>query len=225
VGEAIGQPLPFAVGVALSPLPIVAVILMLITPRARANGPAFVLGWIVGIAAAGAIAFSAVALRNVTSASRGTDWISWMTLALGIALVLAAVPVWLARPRGPAGVATPTWMGALEGLTPAKAAGAGLLLSALNPKVLLLVIGAAVAAAQADLAKAQQTVAWVVFTLIATIGVTVPFVIYLAMGDRAATPLATLKTWIWRHNSAVVAVLCLVIGGKLLSDAIPAFSR
>jgi Sap, sulfolipid-1-addressing protein len=54
VEEAIGQPLPFAVGVALSPAPIAAVILMLITPRARANGPAFILGWIVGIAVAGA---------------------------------------------------------------------------------------------------------------------------------------------------------------------------
>ncbi len=40
MGEAIGQALPFAVGVALSPVPIIAVILMLVTPRARANGPA-----------------------------------------------------------------------------------------------------------------------------------------------------------------------------------------
>jgi hypothetical protein len=40
VGQAIGQVLPLAVGVALSPVPIIAVVLMLVTERARVNGPA-----------------------------------------------------------------------------------------------------------------------------------------------------------------------------------------
>jgi hypothetical protein len=40
VGEAIGQILPLAVGIALSPVPIIAVILMLVTPQPRVNGPA-----------------------------------------------------------------------------------------------------------------------------------------------------------------------------------------
>src|SRR5215211_1187936 len=34
MGEAIGQSLPLAIGVALSPVPIIAVVLMLTTPRA-----------------------------------------------------------------------------------------------------------------------------------------------------------------------------------------------
>jgi hypothetical protein len=55
MGQAIGQILSFAVGVALSPVPIIAVILMLVTPRARANGPAFVVGWLVGLAIVGAV--------------------------------------------------------------------------------------------------------------------------------------------------------------------------
>ena len=53
--EAIGQVLSLGVGVAVSPIPIIAVVLMLATPRARSNGPAFVLGWIVGLAVVGAI--------------------------------------------------------------------------------------------------------------------------------------------------------------------------
>jgi hypothetical protein len=65
MGEAIGQLLPFAVGVAVSPMPIVAVVLMLVTPRARTNGPAFLLGWIVGIALAGAV------LLAIAGPSRG----------------------------------------------------------------------------------------------------------------------------------------------------------
>lgn len=46
MGQAIGQILSFAVGVALSPLPIIAVVLMLATPTGRVNGPAFLSGWI-----------------------------------------------------------------------------------------------------------------------------------------------------------------------------------
>ena len=55
MNEAIGQVLPLAVVAALSPFPIIAVVLMLATPRARTNGPAFLLGWIVGITAVGTI--------------------------------------------------------------------------------------------------------------------------------------------------------------------------
>ena len=41
---AIGQILPLAVGVAVSPMPIAACVLLLATPRARVIGPAFLLG-------------------------------------------------------------------------------------------------------------------------------------------------------------------------------------
>jgi hypothetical protein len=41
MGNAIGQVLPLAVGVAIIPMPIVAVVLMLISRRARSNGSAF----------------------------------------------------------------------------------------------------------------------------------------------------------------------------------------
>ena len=50
MGQAIGGLLPSAVGVALSPVPIIAVILMLGTPKAKSNGPAFMIGWILGLA-------------------------------------------------------------------------------------------------------------------------------------------------------------------------------
>ena len=55
MSEAIGQVLSYGVGVALSPLPIVAVVLMLARPRGRSNGPAFLLGGIVGLAVVGTI--------------------------------------------------------------------------------------------------------------------------------------------------------------------------
>jgi hypothetical protein len=44
VGQALGQLLPLAIGVALSPIPIIAVILVLFSARATSNGAASLLG-------------------------------------------------------------------------------------------------------------------------------------------------------------------------------------
>ena len=73
MGEAIGQILPFAVGVGLSPVPIIAVVVMLSTPRARANGPAFMLGWLAGLAVVGTVVFLISGAVGATERARAGD--------------------------------------------------------------------------------------------------------------------------------------------------------
>lgn len=224
MGQAIGQLLPFAVGVAISPMPIVAVVLLLVTPRARVNGPAFVVGWIVGLAVAGAI-FLAIAKPSDASTDSGpADWTGWLKLVLGVLLLLVAVKGWRGRPHAGEAAPTPKWMGALDSFTPAKAAIAGVALSAFNPKNLLLVVGGANALAQLGISTGDEVVAWVVFVVIATVGVGAPVAIYLFAGERAADLLDELKTWMAHNNAAIMAVLCLVIGAKLIGDAITQLS-
>ena len=48
--------LPLAIGIAISPLAIVAVILILTTPQARTNGPAFLGGWLLALTVVGGVA-------------------------------------------------------------------------------------------------------------------------------------------------------------------------
>jgi Sap, sulfolipid-1-addressing protein len=64
MGAAIGQSLPLAIGVAVSPMSIIAVVLLLTTPRARANGPAFVLGWLLGLGVVGAVVLDPTARHS-----------------------------------------------------------------------------------------------------------------------------------------------------------------
>ena len=220
MGEAIGQLLPFAIGVTISPMPIVAMVLMLITAKARSNGVAFITGWIVGVALAGAVALAILGPTSTSDDGTTASWTYWLKLVLGVALLGLAVKEWKARPAGDADVPMPKWMGMLDGFTAVKAAGLAVLLSALNPKNLVFIIGGAAAVSQFDLSAGQQAVAWAVFTIIATVGVAVPMAIYLFMGPRAATTLASLKDWMARNNTAVMAVLLLVIGVKLIGDAI-----
>ena len=115
-------------------------------------------------------------------------------------------------------------MSALDTVTPLKAAGLAIVLSVVNPKNLLLIVGGAAVVAQAELSTGDQVVAWAVFTLIATIGVAIPMVIYLVMGDRAPQTLNRIRASMGQHNAAVMAVICLIIGVKLIGDAISGFS-
>jgi Sap-like sulfolipid-1-addressing protein len=224
MGDAIGQVLPFAFGVAVSPMAIIAMVLMLTTPGARVNSSLFLLGWIVGVAVTGAIVLAIAGPADSTDQGAPADWVNVLELVLGILLLRVAVREWRARPAPGSEPTMPKWMGMLDGITPAKAAGLAVVLSAVNPKNLVLIVGGATSVAQTDISGSEQAISWLVFTVIATIGVATPMLIYLFMGSRAAQLLDRLKTSMAHHNAAVMAVLCLIIGVKLIGDAISGFS-
>ena len=224
MGQAIGGSLPLAVGVALSPVAIIAVVLMLTTERARVNGPAFVLGWLIGLAVIGTIVLAIAKPADASSSGEPATWVSWLKIALGALLLRVALRQFRSRPRGEEQAALPKWMGAIDEFKPGAALGAGALLTALNPKNLLLTVGGAAAIAQTGISIGQQAIAFLVFAVISAIGVAVPVVIYFAMGKRSADLLAKLKDWMEQHNAVIMTVLCLIIGVKLIGDAISSLS-
>jgi threonine/homoserine/homoserine lactone efflux protein len=218
VTEAIGQVLSLGVGVALSPVPIIAVVLMLGTPRARANGPAFVLGWVAGLAVVGTLVLLASSGADASDEGDPADWVGVLKLVLGVLLLLVAARTWRGRPRAGSEAELPKWMQTIDTFGAPKSAGFGALLSGVNPKNLLLTVGAAAAIAQTGIPAGEQAVALVVFVVVGTLGPGVPVAIYLAMGERAKRLLDELKGWMGAHNAAIMAVLCLVIGAKLIGD-------
>jgi threonine/homoserine/homoserine lactone efflux protein len=224
MGEAIGQVLPLAIGVALSPVPIIAVVLMLVTERARVNGPAFVVGWLLGLGIVGTIVLLGSGPADPTTDGEPATWVSVLELLLGVALLLLATKQWRGRPHGADESPAPKWMGAIEGFGPGKALGAGVILAGANPKNALLTIAAAVSIAGVGISGGEQAVVFAVFAVIATVGVATPVVIYFTMGERAGPLLDRLRTWMARNNAVIMAVLLLVIGAKLVGDAISGFS-
>jgi threonine/homoserine/homoserine lactone efflux protein len=224
MGQPIGQVLPLAIGVALSPVPIIAVVLMLVSARARANGSAFVLGWILGLGIVGAIVFAIAGPSGPTSDGEPATWVDVLKLLLGLLCLLVALRQWRGRPHGDDEPATPKWMGAIDGFGPGKALLAGGVLAGANPKNLLLAVAAASSIAAAGISSGEQTVAYVVFALVGTIGVAAPVVVYFTMGDRAGPLLDSLKAWMARNNGVILAVLMLVIGVKLVGEAISGLS-
>jgi len=220
MGAAIGQTLSLAVGVALSPVPIIAVTLMLVTPRARSNGPAFLVGWLAGLAIVGAVVLLVAGPANANDNGEPATWVEVLKLVLGALVLRIALRQWRGRPHDGEEGPTPKWMGAIDTFTPPKAAGAGAVLAGANPKNLLLAVAAAAAIAQTGIPGGQQAGAYAVFALIGTVGVAAPVVIYFALGDRSGPVLDRLKRWMAAHNAVIMTVLCLVIGAKLIGDAV-----
>ena len=211
----IGDILPLALGVAISPIPIIAAILMLFSSRATGTSLGMLVGWILGIVVVTAI-FTAVS-GSLQAGGEPSSARSWTKIVLGGLLLSVGARNWRAR----GGVhETPKWMAAIDSFTPAKALGLGFLLAAVNPKNLLLGIAAGVAIGGAGISVGQEAVAIAVFTVIAASTVAVPVVAYLLAADRMRGPLDRLKAWLQQNNATVMAVLILVIGVVLIGKGI-----
>lgn len=191
------------------------------TAQARVNGPAFVVGWLLGLVLVGVIVLLVV--PDDTTDGPPT-WASALKLALGALLVLLAVKQWRGRVEDDEEPSVPRWVGELGGLSAPRALGMGAALAAANPKNLLLTVAAAAAIAETGIPGGEQLLAYAVFVVIGTLGVGVPVVMYLALGERAAGPLEELERWMARNSATILCVLFLVIGAKLIGDAISGFS-
>jgi hypothetical protein len=225
MGQAISEVLPFAIGVAISPVPIIAVILVLFTPRARVNGVAFLVGWVVGLTIVSVVVYAIASSADVSdSSSSASDTSFTLKLALGVGLIVLAFRNWRTRPAAGQSAPAPKWMAALDSFTPIKAAGLAALLSSVNPKNLALAIGAATSLARLGASGSEVTVGIIVFVALASASIAAPVVLFLVGGDKAAHVLDGWKAWLSANNNAVMAVLLLVFGVILFSQGLSGLS-
>jgi threonine/homoserine/homoserine lactone efflux protein len=224
MGAVLGELLPLAVGVAISPVPIIATILMLLAPKATGTSVGFLLGWVAGIIGVATLFTVIAATAGLDSSDESPSTTSaWIKIGLGVLLLVLAVHQWRGRPRPGQAAELPKWMAAIESFTFVKAAGLGFLLSAVNPKNLLMCVGAGAAIGGAAISTANQVVAVAVFTVIGASTVAVPVVGYLVAKERMREPLDELRGWLQDHNAAVMSVLLLVIGVALIGKGLGGF--
>ena len=225
MGQAIGDLLPLALGVAISPIPIIAVIVMLLSSRAGANSASFLIGWIVGVTGASIALVSISSSLSPGSNGSPSTSSSVIKLVAGLLLVMLARRNFRKRPKEGQTAELPGWLAGIDSFTPPKAAGLGVLLSAANPKNLLLMAGAMVALSQYHLAVGQEAIVVAVFVLIAVSTVAAPVIVYRAAGDNAHDLLGSMKAWLGQNSATVMGVLLLVIGVVLVGKGIGGLSQ
>jgi hypothetical protein len=219
VGRVIGELLPLAIGVAISPLPIIAAIVMLLTRRAGLTSLGLLVGWVVGIVVATVVFVFVASTVGLDESSGPSTAGSWVKIGLGVLLLLAARQ-WRGRPRPGQPVTMPKWMSAIDSFTLGKAAGLGFVLSAVNPKNLVICATAGATIGAAALSGGQNAVAVAVFTVIGASTVAAPVVGYALAKERMRRPLDELRHWLEAHNNAVMSLLLLVIGVTVIGKGI-----
>ena len=223
VGQAIGNLLPSAVGVALSPVPIIAVILMLGTSRARTTGLAFAIGWVVGLIVVSVVVVLLASGADDSDSGTSTA-VDVIKLLFGVLFLVLAVKQWRSRPQPGTEAAPPKWMATIDTFSAGKSLLLGAALSGANPKNLALTLAAAASIAQAGLDGGGTAVAIAVFVVIGSLTVAGPVVFFLVAPRRAAGPLSSIKDFMGAHNAVIMMVVLLVLGAKLIGDGLAGLS-
>ncbi|KRC51682.1 hypothetical protein ASE16_00900 [Leifsonia sp. Root227] len=221
--QVIGAILPMAIGIAISPIPIIAAILMLLSPRAKSTGVGFLLGWIVGILVAVTVFVLLSAVLPEKDPDASQPIVGVIQLILGVLLLLLAVRQWRSRPKHGEEPALPKWMSAIDSMNTGRGFALGFILAAVNPKNLLLAVSAGVSIGSATLSVGFTILAIAIFTVIAAVSVGAPVIAYLVASDRMRGPLDALRGWLVHNNATVMAVLLLVIGVSVVGKGIGSF--
>jgi uncharacterized membrane protein YidH (DUF202 family) len=219
----IGDILPAAVGVAVSPVPVIAAILMLLSPKAQKTSLGFLAGWVLGIALA-VVVIALISASISPATSTGPQPVAGtIHIVVGVLLLGVGVMQWRRRPKGDATPAMPKWMEAIDSMTAVRGLMLGAALAVLNPKNLALAISAGVFIGVARLDVGEATIAVVVFTVFASSTVAAPVVAYLVAADRMRKPLDDLGQWLVANNTTVMTVLVLVLGVAQVGNGIGSF--
>jgi threonine/homoserine/homoserine lactone efflux protein len=217
---ALGDLVPIALAVALSPFPIIAIVIVLSTPRARTNGPLFALGWVLGLVAVSTVVVLLLGSVSKNSGSDASTTVSVLRIVLGAALLVLAAKQWAKRPRKGAEPQQPPWMATVERAGPSRTLVLGLALAGANPKNLALTLAASATISRAGLDAAGTVAALAVFVAVGSFTVLGAVLYYLLAGDRAAAPLAKVKQFMLRHNNVIMMVILIALGGTVLIEGI-----
>ncbi len=222
VNGALGAILPLAIAVTISPIPIIAEILLLFTKKPVPNAGAYLAGFILGVGGILGILVAVAGALNLSAGSGPSKGAAIVELVLGLLLLAASGRSFRGRPKQGEAAPTPKWMDGIASFAPAKSLAVGAVIGAVNPKNLIVGLAAAVTIASASLPAGDQLVAVVVYVVIAVLGVAAPLAVMLALRDKAQPILDSWKAWLSQNNATVMAVLFLVFAVVLIGKGIAA---
>jgi hypothetical protein len=198
--------------VAASPLPIVAVLIMLITKRARPGSLVMAASWVLGnlLIVSIAVAFAAQIPKPRLDPDLG--WEGIFTFLLGVGLVTTGLLARRARRRSPGVAATPAWVDSVDNLSPVGGGAVAFLNATTSPKNLALAIASGRLISQSGLRESQMWAAVAFYVLIASLSIVVPVAFYFIGGQRSVATLRRWRALVTANGAAVMEITLLVLG-------------
>lgn len=212
--------LPAGVAVALSPVPIMTVILTLFSQQSRRNGLVFLAGWVMGLTALVAVILYAVDLSKSALAGQWLPIVSVLKMLLGIVFIVMAAVQWQRRPATDELRPLPAWTARLEAFSPVKTLLVAIGLCVINPKNLTLTLAVMLALTIAGTPPWQNWLGLSVFIVVGSLTIAAPVLYRLFAGSRADASLAEAKQWLQANSTTVMAVVFLLMGALLIGKGL-----
>lgn len=202
-----------ALGVALNPFPIIAIILVLASEQAKSGGLALLAGWSGGICVAVGLLVLLANLGGLGPNEESTPrWLSLLKLAVGVLLLVLAARKWMGRPRAGDEAELPGWLAAIPERSPTQLMRFGALLGGVNPKNLMFSLIASASIAGSGASVAGEIALWLIYIVVASATVLIPVGWYLLAPASAIPVLEKVRGWLVRHNVTILAAMLLIIG-------------
>ncbi|WP_134322122.1 GAP family protein [Cumulibacter soli] len=230
MGSLLLQLLPVGLGIIISPLAIVAGIVVLGSRRARVNSVAYLIGWVAGIAVSIVVSLWIFHLLEINARRDPPAWLTVVHFLLAAVLIVLAVLV-LSRQKAAvtrmaaastprevvkAAPSLPGWLRAIDEFTPIRTGLTGFGLFVLNPVDLSCAIAGALTLSLADVSPAAQLTATIIFVVVSSASILVPVSYLVLRGSRAEPALHRLRDWVTGHTGVMNALLLLVIAALQL---------
>ena len=212
----IGELLPFAIGILLSPFPVLPLIVLLGAPRPLGPAGGYLFGW--GASLLVVVVVFELLGELLERPPVASPWLLVVKGAIGIALIGLGVRQWIQSRNGDA--EPPSWLASLTDTGAGGAARFGATMAAGNPKIIVFAAGAGVAIGSADL-PLPAVVGWsVVMVVLSSLVLILLYVARAFLGDSAAPALQRLNTWLLRHGKTLTAGVLVVLGVIVTAKAV-----
>lgn len=213
--DALQNSWPMALGIALSPAPVLAVIVLLMTPRAKTSAPSFLSGWLLGILGVGTFV---ILLPGVVASHGGlSDATGIVKILLGMILLILIFPIWKKRPRSGDPFKAPKIFQGIDNFGMTKSFIAGFLSSGLSIKILALSASGAAHIDTTSLVDYFETlIGLVLFSLVASFTLILPIIVYFLSPKKMDQIGLKLKAWLIKYYTIMIVTMLFVFGSLLV---------
>ena len=208
--DAINHIIPMTLGIVASPSPMIAIIILLMTHRAKSNASSFLLGWYTGLIGVGLIVLIIPGLAEKSTYTPSN--IAWGRFILGIVFLIISIFIARKIPRKGRQAPPPSWLSKLDSFGFLQSFAFGFFFAAPNIKNSSLVAAGMTSIIHFDLRLDQELLILVIFCLIASIGVLIPPAVYLLIRGNAESVFSAMKKWLIMNRALILFLLLIIIG-------------
>lgn len=207
--------IPHGIAVSLSPLPIAALIFLLLSNRPKSNSLGFLAGWFLALVANITIF---VLLFGASGVPAGGDplGVKIFHLVLGGLLILIGLNEWKGRPKKGQKPKVPKWMEAVANFNPFKSFLIAASLVTINAKNTVLDVAVGDMISKSTESMEGKITAIIIFSFVASLSILLPVIAFFILGNRLKKTLNSVNGFFVQNSNVILAVLFLLLGASLV---------